>query len=562
MARAGHVYPQVEPGVTALMDRRVLTVPRGLSVARALGRARRAGARVVVLGPRAAVREAELARAVSWGLGSRPARSVAWRDLPIVSERATEIEARRRLLEGASLVLVRRAARVVGVVDAETAEVAPAESSVLPRLERAGDRRSEARLWLLRVAGKVGEGMDAPVYAVGGFVRDLLLGAAAPDLDLVVEGDGVAFARRLAEEIGGTLLVHGGFGTASIEAGRAPADAGLDGVPLGRVDVASARRERYATAGALPDVEPAGLAEDLRRRDFTVNAIALALAPDRFGRLVDPLGGQRDVRGRRLRALRPLAFVEDPTRLFRAARYAARLRLRPDAATVDGIRLAVERPDYPALSGQRIWHEIELTAAEPEARRAFELLVRWGVPSLWNSGRTSPSLLAEAERLGGWARAAGVAVDPGELILLALLIGQPAPSIRRALDRLALTGEPRAQLEAAATASPLAERLDAARVRPSEVDECLASATEPTLLGAWLRGGRRARRRIEWYLARGRAERARLTGQDLLGLGVPRGPRVGAMLTRLRRLRLDGDVGSLAEERELVKEWLISGKEA
>jgi tRNA nucleotidyltransferase (CCA-adding enzyme) len=562
MARVGHVYPQAEPGVAALMDVRVVTAPGGMSAARALARARAAGARFVALGPRQAARESELARAVEWGLGSRPARRVAWRDLPTVSDRAGEIEARRLMLEGAALVLVRRAGRVVGVIDAARMDVAPVESSALARLERAGDRQSEARLWLLRVAGKIGEGMGAPVYAVGGFVRDLLLGAAAPDLDLVVEGDGIVFARRLAEEIGGTLLVHSGFGTASIEAGRAPAGDGLDGVPLGRVDVASARREHYVTAGALPEVEPTGLIEDLRRRDFTVNAIALVLAPDRFGRLVDPLGGQRDVRGRRLRSLRPLAFVEDPTRVFRAARYAARLRLRPAVGPLDGIRLAVERPDYPALSGQRLWHEIELAAAEPRARRAFELLVRWGATNLWNIGRVKAGRLIEAERFARWARLAGVAVDSAELVLLALLIGRPALAVRRALDRLALTGEPRAQLEAAAVASPLAERLGAARLRPSEVDECLAPAPEATLLSAWLRGGARARRRIEWYLARGRAVRSRLSGQDLIGLGVPRGPRVGAMLTRLRRLRLDGGAGSLADERELVKEWLTSGKEA
>ena len=180
------------------------------------------------------------------------------------------------------------------------------EISVLGRLDRAGDRQSEARLWLLRVAGKLGEGMGAPAYAVGGFVRDLLLGGAAspglspapaslpppslPDVDLVVEGDGIAFARRLAEEIGGTVLVHGGFGTASIEAGHAPAGAGLDAIALGRVDVASARREDYEAPGALPVVTSAPLCEDLRRRDFSVNAMAMALAPDRFGRLLDPLG--------------------------------------------------------------------------------------------------------------------------------------------------------------------------------------------------------------------------------------------------------------------------------
>jgi tRNA nucleotidyltransferase (CCA-adding enzyme) len=562
MARTGHAYPQVEPGARALADPRVVTVPARATVARALARARAAGARVVVIGPRRAARESELAQAVDWGLGPRPAGPMAWGDLPTLPETASEIAARRHLLAGAPLVLVRRAGRVVGVVDRERVAVPAAESSMLARIERAGDRPGEARLWLLRLAGKLGEGMGAPAYAVGGFVRDLLLGRPAPDLDLVVEGDGIAFARRLAEEVGGTLLVHGGFGTASIEAGHAPPGAAPERYPLGRIDVASARRELYAAPGALPAVRPASLAEDLRRRDFSVNAMAVVLAPDRFGRLLDPLGGQRDVHARRLRSLRPLAFVEDPTRVLRAARYAARLGFRPDRETMAGIRLAVACAPYPALSGQRLWREIELAAGEARMRTAFELLVRWNAVTIWKMGRCSPGRLADAERLQRWARGAGVALDPAEVCLVALLVGRPAAAVARALDRLALIGVPRARIEAAVQGGPLARRLAAPRLRPSAIDRLLRAAPESALLGAWLRAGARGRRRIQWFLARGRAVRPRLTGRDVLALGVPPGPRVGAMLDRLRRLRLDGAVGSLAEERELVKEWLASGKEA
>jgi len=565
-ARAGGSYPQVEPGVAALTDRRVVALPERLTVRRALARARAAGARVVVLGARCAARQSELAQAASWGLDRRPARAMAWRDLPSLPDHAGEIEARRHLLAGASLLLVRRAGRVVGVVDGERVALSAPESSVLARLERAGDRHREARRWFLHAAGKIGEGMGAPVYAVGGFVRDLLLGVPAPaglpDVDLVVEGDGIAVARRIAEEIGGTLLVHRGFGTASIEAGHAPAGSGLEAVPLGRIDVASARREHYGAAGALPEVVPAPLTEDLRRRDFSVNAMAVALAPDRFGRLLDPLGGERDVRAHRLRSLRPLAFVEDPTRIIRAARYAARLGLRADAATLAGIRLGVACAPYPALSGQRLWRELELASAEPRARTVFELLVRWQAPTLWNLGGLRTTRLADAERLARWAQGAGVAVDRAELCLLALLIGRSAATAAGCLDRLALRGLPRARIEAALQAGPLARRLAARRLRPSAIDQILGPAPAAALLGAWLRAGARGRRRIQWFLARGRAVRPHLAGEALLALGVPRGPRVGATLDRLRRLRLDGAVASLAEERALVKEWLTSGKEA
>jgi len=248
--------------------------------------------------------------------------------------------------------------------------------------------------------------------------------------------------------------------------------------------------------------------------------------------------------------------------VFRAARYASRLGFRPDAATLAAIRLALEHPSYVALSGQRLWREIELAAAEPRARLVFERLVRWGATSLWNLDGATSRYLASSERLWRWARSAGVAVDPAELALLALTLGRPAAMVERSLDRLALTGEPRVRLEAGMLAGPLARQLEAARLAPSAVSERLDAAAEAAALAAWLRGGARARRRIQWYLAQGRAVRPQLTGRDLLALGVPPGPRVGAALGMLRRHRLDGGARSVAEERELVKEWLTSGKEA
>jgi tRNA nucleotidyltransferase (CCA-adding enzyme) len=155
-----------------------------------------------------------------------------------------------------------------------------------------------------------------------------------------------------------------------------------------------------------------------------------------------------------------------------------------------------------------------------------------------------------------------VAVDPAELFMLALLAGSSATAVARCLDRLGLSGEPRASLEAGAMAGPVARRLAAPRLRPSAVDDVLRPVPPTAALSAWLRGSARARRRIEWYLATGRAVQPRLSGADLLALGMPRGPQVGRALARLRRRRLDGAVGSVAEERELVKEWLTSGKEA
>ena len=339
------------------------------------------------------------------------------------------------------------------------------------------------------------------------------------DVDLVVEGDGIAFARRLGEEIGGTVLVHGAFGTASIEGGRAPAGAGSTGRARPRRRGLDAARAVRAGRARCPTCRPPGSRRISRRRDFSVNAMAMALAPDRFGRLLDPLGGQRDVRARRLRALRPLAFVEDPTRIFRAARYAARLGLRLDRQTRAAIGLAVTRRSYvgalrPApLARDRAGGG---GAARPPGLRASREMAGRNAAERkqcldWSSRRRRSSrALGEGGRGGG--RSGG-----------AVHAGPPRRKLRdrgRAVSRSPrLSGEPRANLEAGAMAGPVARRLAAPRLRPSAVDDVLRPVPPAAALSAWLRGSAPARRRIEWYLATGRAVQPRLSGRDLLALG-------------------------------------------
>jgi len=236
------------PGAIALMDAQVVACAGATRVARALERARAAGARVVVAGPRQAVRTAELARAVDWGLGPRPVREVAWRELPVLPADASEIEVRRRALGGRSLVLLRRAGRIAGAVDGETVDLLHAESSLLSHLERSADRRAEARLWLLARPGRSARAWARRSTRWAGSCGTCSWAVDAPDVDLVVEGDGIAFARRLGEEIGGRCWCTAHSGPRRSRAARARGRR-CDGAPLGRVDVASTRRERYAPGG-------------------------------------------------------------------------------------------------------------------------------------------------------------------------------------------------------------------------------------------------------------------------------------------------------------------------
>ncbi len=408
----------------------------------------------MLAGRRSAARRDDIERAVAWGLGARPLSDVAWPDLPVVGGEVTEIAVRRILADGAPMVLVRRGRRVAGVVDAADGAMARPALSVAHRLDDLGD----AHRWLLRVAAKIAESEGVSVRAVGGIVRDLLLGRRAAGVDLVVDGDAHAYARRLAAEIRGQARAHPRSRALSIDGGTSP-----DGDPLGRVEVAAPRRERYAAPGALPEVRPASLDEDLARRDFTIDAMALCLSPG-SGRLVDLPGAQRDLAGRRIRPRHPLSFVEDPSRVFRAARCAARLGFRLDPLATRSLRLALGIRAYPALAGARLWAELVETAADPAGWSALRRLARWGAFRLWDARyRVTGGVTARldaARRLADRARRAGAALDPAELACVALLLDQPPTVARRCLDRLDVPGARAARIRRALRAARRVGRQD------------------------------------------------------------------------------------------------------
>lgn len=545
-------YPQVEPGATSLMHRAVAMCPSELTVREALALVRRRRVRVLAArdrGMSGLILPSDLARAQAFGLDTRQAGDVAWWGIPVVTPGATEVTVRRHLLEGAAAVLVRDGRKLVGVIEPSIAAPGRPALSLLPRLERQVPRET---LGLLRRIGVAAESVGVRAYAVGGFVRDFLLGRESAELDIVVEGDGLALARRLASELRGSLVVHGTFQTASLEGGG--------GV---RIDVATAREERYREPGALPEVRPASLSRDLLRRDFSVNAMALVLSPAGFGDLLDPLRGSADLARRRIRILHPLSFVEDPTRIFRAVRYQTRLSLTLDHNTRRALRLAADIADYPALSGQRLTAELELILAESAATQALLALGRLGAFRILDpSYRFSP---LAAKRVGDlasllrWLRKHSIPQDAVALALLALLAHLGREVAERCLKRLALAGEPLSRLTVALREGPaLAQQIAKQhQAPPSSRASLLCAHALETLGGAWLVGAGRARREVEWFLAEGRTTQPFLGGDDLLALGVAPGPRIGQLLDRLRDRRLDGVTATRDQELALVRKWIV-----
>ena len=313
-----------------------------------------------------------------------------------------------------------------------------------------------------------------------------------PDLDVVVEGDAVAVARRLPGEV----VVHPDFGTATWTA------------PQGLVDLVTARRESYPSPGALPVVEPADLAADLARRDFTVNAIALRLWPEPAGLLTDPLGGAEDLKAGLLRAHHPRSFADDPTRLLRAARYGTRLGLRLEEATASWARSA----DVDSVAGERWLAEWRLLLTEPDPQAALG----------WLCG-------------AGWTAPLGLLSDPPPLVLLdALEDGW--------LGSLALVGGPR-PLHLPAW---LQARYDALRAPGPDlgVDDLALEASVAAMSALRRRVLALRQPALADALARGEALAAEpplLRGRDLIAVGMAPGPAVGEALRRLRRAqRLEG----------------------
>jgi tRNA nucleotidyltransferase (CCA-adding enzyme) len=367
-----------------------------------------------------------------------------------------------------------------------------------------------------------------PVYLVGGAVRDALRDATPMDLDLAIEGDARAAARELASRLGGEAVDWERFGTAEV---RAPL------LPL-FVNIATTRRETYPEPGALPEVEPASLAEDLGRRDFTINAMAIAL-PE--GTLVDPHGGRADLADGVIRVLHERSFVDDPTRLLRALRYEARLGGRLDPRTEELAREAIAAGAPSTVSGKRTRDELLDLLREPEAPAALarmrELKLDCALHPAWRvlPDRAASAMLACAET--GADRA---------LASLAALMVPDAEALHPLLDRLAFTRRERDRVaRAAEVGGHLAHRLQP-EMTASSIHALLAGEPLETLAVAlaWGAPGEPVLR----YLTDLRGARLEVTGDDLLAAGVPQSALLGEALAETLRRKLDGEVSGREEE--------------
>lgn len=360
-------------------------------------------------------------------------------------------------------------------------------------------------------------GESPPVFLVGGSVRDLLLGGTPSELDLVVEGDAAEVAKRL----GGETVVHDRFGTSTVR---------LAGF---RYDLARARRETYLSPGALPEVEPASLQDDLSRRDFTVNAMAMALAGPEAGLLRTVAQALEDLRARQLRVLHDESFTDDPTRLLRLARYRARLRLAIEPHTLELARAAVDGNALATVSGTRVGAELRLLAREPDPVAALMSLRELGLDPA-----VHPRFGLDDPDLARRALALLPADGRPDVLVLALASREiPPQELAGALDRLSFAATEREVIVTTALAAEdLAGSLAGAKA-PSEV--AVAVGDSPSELVA-LAGALGPTEAASQWLEHLRHVRLEIDGGDLIAAGVPEGPAVGNGLRAALYAKLDG----------------------
>jgi tRNA nucleotidyltransferase (CCA-adding enzyme) len=379
-----------------------------------------------------------------------------------------------------------------------------------------------------------------PVFLVGGAVRDLLRGASHLDVDLAVEGDGPATARTLAERLGGSLVEHGRFGTATVRA------------PDVNFDLAATRRESYPFPGALPEVEPAPLEDDLRRRDFTVNAMALCLTGERFGQLHDPASGRADLEAGVIRVLHERSFEDDPTRLLRALRYEARLGFAMDPDTEKLARSAGEAGAVQTVSGGRIGAELLALLAETDAPAAVERLRALGLDRALDPALDADPVLVASAALGS----AETGADRALAGLAALCISDP-DALAGWLEDLQLTAAARDAVMRAARNAPGIARGLPADERASRIHELLKDEPAEALALALALGAPPAP--ILRYASELRHVRLEIGGDDLVAAGVPESPAIGRALEETLRRKLDGELAGREEELRTALELAGAG---
>jgi tRNA nucleotidyltransferase (CCA-adding enzyme) len=377
------------------------------------------------------------------------------------------------------------------------------------------------------------------------------------DLDFVVEGSAIQFADSVQGRYGGVVNPYPPFGTATWTVD--PLAAGAISAPPGHIDFVTARRETYPQPGVLPVVEPSAIEDDLRRRDFTINALAIRLTPGPFGTLIDPFGGERDLHSGQIRVLHDGSFRDDATRIFRAVRFEQRFdfHIAPETLALIPQGLAT----IPAISGERLYHEIDLILRERLPEHSIKRLNDLGVLAAIHDGLTFDESMACAFKAARWLfetetwQVVQATLEDVYLVLLACKLDDP----QAFGQRLLLNHHQIQQINEGHALYLMLDELSH-DLRPSEIAFRLRQFGDAALAAGWaIATTYTAREQIGLYVQKLQYLKPTLNGDDLLAMGLSAGPRLGKLLRELWRARYDGEVTTPEEERATIQRLLAEG---
>lgn len=518
------------------------------------------------------------ARAVSHKLGDQLVKEYMQRNVSTLAPGADLFEAMEIILkERQRMVPVVQDGEVVGVLtrtdvirlliddtlhipEGTPLSLEHQESNIASLVE---DQLPDSLVRILKIAGKLGDSLGMGVFAVGGFVRDLLLRLPNLDIDLCVEGDGIAFAEKLAELLNGKVRQHNKFKTAIVfytdENGT-----------FQHLDVATARLEYYERPAALPTVALASIKMDLYRRDFTINALAIQLNEKRFGMLIDPFGGQRDIRERTLNVMHSLSFVEDPTRILRAVRFERRFQFRIGIQTERLIKNAFSLNMMDKLSGVRLFNELKHVFDEKDVPSCIRRMDNWNLLRMIHPVlRLTPGkdiLITSLDEVLAWYRLLYKTPTPRNwaIYLLGLCAKAKYPDVSSVLDRLGFIDRAKSDfLLLRENVHRAASRLKAEHsakhpVSISLVYDILRPLEVEGHLYLMARHGHEFNigQDVTLYLTRLHDIKLDITGADLITFGTAPGPLYGETLKHVFAAKLDGLAPTREAQLELAGRFI------
>lgn len=420
------------------------------------------------------------------------------------------------------------------------------------------NRLPEEILSVMRNVSEICQRRDEQAFLVGGIVRDLFLNIDNKDVDILIAGNAIEFAREYCEVFGGRLHTHDRFGTA-----LAILDEDF------RVDFTSARSETYTSPGALPDVRSSGLRADLFRRDFTINAMAVALHPGEYGQLLDYFGGRRDLQNKTVRVLHSLSFIDDPTRVLRALRFCARLGFSLSRGSSASLNVAIERNMLWRVSGKRIFNELHHIFSSGRAIKSIELFEEHGVlKALHRKFKFDRFTRTLVERIGKMINWFAITfpdeqVDISLPYLMALMEKLSGKERSRFAKKLMLPQKARRALvdykRQVKRVVILGKREEV--IPPSRITRILDACRIETVIYAHAFVlSDQTRNEIRAYLMQYRFVESGLSGDDIRKTGLEEGPEYSRILKRLRDARLDGETTTLESEKALLNRLVTAAK--